>query len=67
MGNALLYSRYQVDLGYRVGHYNGCVQFECNDRYHYIFINKNDSEWTLFVSLGYIFHWVKKGAYVLMT
>ncbi|KAE9543999.1 hypothetical protein AGLY_001688 [Aphis glycines] len=31
VGNALLYSRNRVDLGYRVGHYNGCVKFECND------------------------------------
>ncbi|KAE9528815.1 hypothetical protein AGLY_012390, partial [Aphis glycines] len=28
VGNALLYSRYR----YRVGHYNGCVKFECDDR-----------------------------------
>ncbi|KAE9527559.1 hypothetical protein AGLY_012839 [Aphis glycines] len=28
VGNILFYSRYRVDLGDRVGHYNGCVKFE---------------------------------------
>jgi len=36
MGNALLYNRYRVDLGHRVGHCNDCVKFESSDRYYCI-------------------------------
>lgn len=34
--NALLCSRYRLDLGYRVSHLNGYVKFECIDRYYCI-------------------------------
>jgi hypothetical protein len=33
MGIALLYSRDEEKV---TGHFNGCVKFECNERYHCI-------------------------------
>jgi len=42
MGNTLMYSRYRVDLRYRVSHYNGRVNL---NRMIDIIIHEKDSKW----------------------
>jgi len=63
-----MHSKYILNLGYRVGHHNGCVKFECNDRYHWYFTKKKkDSEQWWFKPRIYFPMGDKKVVYVLMT
>jgi hypothetical protein len=52
MHDALACSHWLLMLYYTrdVGHYNGYVKFECNDKYHCTY-TKNDSERRWFVNL----------------